>query len=149
MPGKYSLRILLLLTFIFGTRICSFAQADALERNLWYNEEKTAKIQIYKATDGKFYGKVVWLKVPNIDGKPKTDNNNPDKNKVNDPLLGLVLLKGFKKDGEKGYDDGTIYDPKNGKTYSCKITNKGDLLDVRGYIGFSFIGRTTVWTKAD
>ncbi len=149
MPGKYSMRILLLLTVFFGTRLYSLAQADPLERNLWYNEEKTAKIQIYKATDGKFYGKIVWLKVPNADGKPKTDNNNPDKNRKSDPLLGLALLKGFKKDGDKGYDDGTIYDPKNGKTYSCKITNKGDLLDVRGYIGFSFIGRTTVWTKAD
>ena len=150
MPGKYSLRILLLLALIFGTRLYSLAQADPIERNLWYNEEKTAKIQIYKATDGKFYGKIVWLRVPNAeDGKPKVDKNNPDKNRVNDPLLGLVLLKGFKKDGEKGYEDGTIYDPKNGKTYSCKITNKGDLLDVRGYIGFSFIGRTTVWTKAD
>jgi len=149
MPGKYSLRILFLLTVFFGTRLHSLAQADPLERNLWYNEEKTAKIQIYKATDGKFYGKIVWLLVPIADGKPKTDKNNPDKNKANDPLMGLVLLKGFKKDGEKGYEDGTIYDPKNGKTYSCKITNKGDVLDVRGYIGFSFIGRTTVWTKAD
>ncbi len=149
MLAKYSLRIIFLIAIFLGTRTLSFAQADPLERNLWYNEEKTAKIQIYKATDGKFYGKVVWLKVPEVDGKPKVDKNNPDDKKKNDPVLGLVLLKGFKKDGEKGYDDGTIYDPKNGKTYSCKITNKGDVLDVRGYIGFSWIGRTTVWTKAD
>ena len=149
MLGKYSLRMFFLVAIIFGARTWSFAQADALERNLWYNEEKTAKIQIYKATDGKFYGKIVWLKVPDADGKPKVDKNNPDDKKKNDPLMGLILLKAFKKDGEKGYNDGTIYDPKNGKTYSCKITNKGDVLDVRGYIGFSWIGRTTVWTKAD
>ena len=149
MPGKYSLRILLLFAFFLCLRTAAFAQADALERNLWYNEEKTAKIQIYKATDGKFYGKIVWLKVPEADGKPKVDKNNPDKNRKNDPVLGLLILKGFKKDGDKIYTDGTIYDPKNGKTYSCKITNKGESLDVRGYVGFSFIGRTTVWTKAD
>ncbi len=149
MPGKYSLQLVLLCIIIFGMRISAFAQADALERNLWYNEEKTAKIQIYKAVDGKFYGKIVWLKVPEADGKPKVDKHNPDKTRKNDPLLGLLILKGFKKDGEKGYDAGTIYDPKNGKNYSCKITNKGDILDVRGYVGFSFIGRTTVWTKAD
>ena len=149
MLGRYSLRIVFLVAIIFGMRTWSYAQADALERNLWYNEEKTAKIQIYKATDGKFYGKIVWLKVPDADGKPKVDKNNPDDKKKNNPLMGLILLKAFKKDGEKGYNDGTIYDPKNGKTYSCKITNKGDVLDVRGYIGFSWIGRTTVWTKAD
>ncbi len=149
MPGMSSLRMFFLFAALFGMRTLSFAQADPLERNLWYNEEKTAKIQIYKATDGKFYGKIVWLKVPDADGKPKVDKNNPDKNRQNDPLMGLLILKAFKKDGEKGYEDGTIYDPKNGKTYSCKITNKGDILDVRGYIGFSFIGRTTKWTKAD
>ena len=115
MSIKNTLRILILFVVVFCTRTLAFAQ-DALERNLWYNEEKTAKIQIYKATDGKFYGKVVWLKVPDADGKPKVDKNNPDKKKQNDPVLGLVLLKGFKKDGEKGYSDGTIYDPKNGKT---------------------------------
>lgn len=148
MPGKYSLRTIFTIAILLGLRSLSFAQ-DALERNLWYNEEKTAKIQIYKGNDGKFYGKIVWLKVPDRDGKPKTDINNPDDKRKNDPVLGLVMLKGFKKDGDKLYDDGTIYDPKNGKTYSCKITNKGNELDVRGYIGFSWIGRTTVWTKAE
>jgi uncharacterized protein (DUF2147 family) len=148
MLRKYSFRVLFLLIAVFGARTISLAQ-DPIERNLWYNEEKTAKIQVYKATDGKFYGKIVWLKVPEVNGKVKVDIHNPDKSKRNNTILGLVILKGFKKDGEKGYDDGTIYDPKNGKTYSCKITNKGDKLDVRGYMGFSFIGRTTMWTKAD
>jgi uncharacterized protein (DUF2147 family) len=121
---------------------------DAIER-LWYNQEKTAKIQVYKATDGKFYGKIVWLKEPLRDGKPKVDRNNPDKAKQNDPIMGIQLLKGFKKNGDHGYEDGTIYDPKNGKTYSCKITHNGESLDVRGYVGISLFGRTTVWTKAE
>jgi len=148
MPGKQILRSLLLLSLLF-LRGATLQAQDFIERNLWYNEEKTAKIQIYKASDNKFYGKVVWLKVPDLDGKPKTDVHNPDKSKRNDPIMGLLLLKGFKKDGEKEYSDGTIYDPKNGKTYKCKITAKEDKLDVHGYVGFSWIGRTTVWTKAE
>jgi uncharacterized protein (DUF2147 family) len=127
---------------------CAFAQADRLERT-WYNEEKTSKIQIYKAVDGKFYGKIVWLRVPELEGKPKVDKNNPDKARRNDPLIGLLILKGLKKVSNELYEDGSIYDPKNGKTYSSKITVKGDVLDVRGYIGFSLLGRTTTWTKAD
>lgn len=148
MLRKYALGMLFLITLLTGARSLCRAQ-DQLEKNLWYNEEKTAKIKIYKATDGKFYGKIVWLKVPDMDGRPKVDGKNPDKAHRNDPILNLLLLKGFKKDGENVYDDGTVYDPKNGKTYSCKMNYKGDRIDVRGYIGFSLIGRTTVWTKAE
>jgi uncharacterized protein (DUF2147 family) len=148
---KYSLKIALLLALLFTTRTSLFAQTqqDPIERNLWYNTEKTSKIQIYKAGDGLFYGKIVWLKVPAIDGQPKLDPNNPDKSKRNTPLLGMVIIKGLKKDGDHDYVDGTIYDPKNGKTYSSKISFKEGQLDVRGYVGISLIGRTATWTKAD
>jgi uncharacterized protein (DUF2147 family) len=143
-----SLRSVLLLVLLCTVSGVAMAQ-DAIER-VWYNQEKTAKVQVFKATDGKYYGKIVWLKEPNNEeGKPKVDKNNPDKAKKSTPLMGLQLLKGFKKDGETGYEDGTIYDPKNGKTYSCKINRKGETLEVRGYVGISLLGRTTTWTKAD
>lgn len=132
--------------------VLSFSLRSAAQDHIartWYNEEKTAKIQVYKATDGKYYGKIVWLKEPDRDGKPKTDINNPNKARRNDPIMGLLLLKGFEKESDNLYEDGTIYDPKNGKTYSCKITYAGDHLDVRGYVGISLIGRTTRWTPAE
>jgi uncharacterized protein (DUF2147 family) len=148
MTFQASLRSVLLLVLLSTVSFVAIAQ-DAIER-IWYNQEKTAKVQIFKATDGKFYGKIVWLKEPNNEeGKPKVDKNNPDKAKKSTPLMGLQLLKGFKKDGDNEYEDGTIYDPKNGKTYSCKINRKGETLEVRGYVGISLIGRTTIWTKAD
>jgi uncharacterized protein (DUF2147 family) len=139
--------VLFLCLFVFlGNTL--LAQTDAIER-IWYNQEKTAKIQIYKAKDNKFYGKIVWLKEPNENGKPKVDDDNPDPKKRNQPLMGLMVLKGFIKDGSKTYEDGSIYDPKNGKTYSCKITHNGNSLDVRGYMGISLIGRTAKWTLAE
>ncbi len=148
MSARYFLKtVVLLFSLLTGRHFC-YAQ-DAIER-LWYNEEKTAKIKVFKATDGKFYGKIVWLKEPNNEeGKPKVDKKNPDKAKRNTPVMGLQLLAGFKKDDDTHYEDGTIYDPKNGKTYSCKIHRKGDVLEVRGYVGISLIGRTTTWTKAE
>jgi uncharacterized protein (DUF2147 family) len=145
---RYSLKIALLLVSLFCTRTIVFAQADPIEHE-WYNEAKSGKIKIYKAKDGRFYGRISWLKEPNRDGKPKLDYKNPDEALRNDPELGLMILKGFKKDGDDTYNDGTIYDPKNGKTYSCKITRKGEELDVRGFIGFSLIGRTETWTRGD
>lgn len=125
-----------------------FAQTRDKIEGLWYNEEKTAKINIFKATNGKFYGEIVWLKEPNKNGKGKMDENNPNKAKRTQPLLKLQVLKGFVKDDDDTYEDGTIYDPKNGKTYDCKITHKGNTLSVRGYVGISLIGRTATWERA-
>lgn len=139
-------RVLLLLLFFTGLSLSSFAQKDKLEGQ-WYNAEKTAKINIYKGTDGKFWGKIVWLKEPEKNGRPKTDEHNPKADKRNTPLLDLAILKHFEKNGENEYKDGEIYDPKNGKTYSCKITHKGETLAVRGYVGISMIGRTTTWER--
>lgn len=143
-----SFRLLLLLMMGVAMPLFSFAQADPLE-GFWFNDTKHAKIQVYKAKDNKLYGKIVWLAEPNRNGKPKLDEKNPDESKRSQPVVGLVILKGFTKSGANVYEDGTIYDPKNGKTYSCKITKKGNELDVRGYVGISLIGRSTTWTKAD
>ena len=117
---------------------------------IWYNEEKTSKVQVYQEGN-KFFAKVVWLKEPNdkTTGKARTDNLNPDAKLQKTPLMGLVVLKNFVFDGDEEWNDGTIYDPKNGKTYSCKIHfgDSPNLLKIRGYVGISLLGRTTYWTK--
>ena len=122
------------------------AQSDKIE-GTWFNDIKDAKIQIYKSKDGKFYGKIIWLKEPVKNGKPKLDEKNRNEKLQRQPIVGLVILKGFEKDGDT-YEDGTIYDPENGKTYDCKITYKGKTLSIRGYVGISMFGRTTVWERA-
>lgn len=145
MKSKYIKRLVLFSAIFLGFNVYSFAQADPIER-VWLNGAKSGKIQIYKAKDGKFYGKIVWLAEPNRDGKPKLDINNSDPKKRSQPVMGMLILRGFKKEGRNEYEDGTIYDPKNGKTYSCKMELDGNKLNVRGYIGVSLIGRTDTWT---
>lgn len=138
--------LLAMMILLFSVTVVS-AQKDKVE-GFWLNQEKEAKVEIYKAKNGKFYGKIVWLKEPNRDGKPKTDINNPKESLKSQPIIGLLILKGFNKDGETSYEDGTIYDPKNGKTYSCKITyENANSLSIRGYVGISMLGRTTKWTR--
>ena len=117
---------------------------------IWYNEEKTSKLQIYQEGQ-KFFAKIVWLKEP-IDpetGKPKTDKLNPDAKLKNVPRLGLVVVKDMVFNGSDEWKDGTIYDPNNGKTYSSHIQfgDSPNLLKLRGFIGISLLGRTTYWTK--
>lgn len=126
-----------------------FAQnADAVTGN-WLNEEKDAKIQVYRNGD-KYFGKLIWIaNAFEDDGKtPRKDNKNPDAALRNRGLLNLVILTNFEfDDGE--WEDGKIYDPKSGKTYSSKMKLKGNTLEIRGYVGVSMFGRTTVWTRAN
>ena len=113
----------------------------------WLNATGEAHIQIY-ATSGKYFGKIAWMKTPNDpNGKPRWDKNNPDNSLMKNPILGLVILKNFVFDDDI-WQGGSIYDPKTGKTYSCKITLQGsDKLNVRGFVGFSMLGRNEIWTR--
>ncbi len=120
----------------------------------WFNQDGTAKIHVFKAVNGKFkgkfYGKIVWLKEPTKNGKPKEDDKNPIATKRNQEIIGLVILNNFSFNiDDKIWSEGTIYDPNNGKTYNCTMTISGDKLNVRGYVGISMLGRTAVWTKAN
>lgn len=142
-----------LITFVLMfSSVALFAQKNQIER-VWFNQEKTSKIQVYLAKDGKYYGKIVWLDEPNEkDGKPKVDKENPESSLKEKPLNGLLILKGFSIDANDKnlYTGGTVYDPKNGKTYCGKLTFKGTVLDLRGFIcSMSFLGRTSSWTLAE
>jgi uncharacterized protein (DUF2147 family) len=53
------------------------------------------------------------------------------------------------KDGE--YSGGDILDPDSGAVYRCKLRldQNGSRLIVRGYIGFSLLGRTQIWQRQE
>jgi len=141
--------IILFILIVTTTKVLS--QKDPLEK-VWYNEEKTSKIEIYKAMDGNFYGKIVWLKEPNDNnGKPKVDDKNKDEKKRTTTRMGLLILRKFKKTSNSNvYDSGTVYDPNNGKTYCGKLTLNGKELKLRGYIcDWSWFGRTSTWKQAE
>lgn len=100
-------------------------------------------VEIYEKA-GKDYGRIIeilekekkYFKCEMCEGE--------DKNK---PVLGLVIIKGLKKKGDF-YEGGKVTDPKNGKSYHCKMTLEGkDKLIVRGYIGISLFGRSQTWFR--
>ena len=144
----------LILACLFAFSAAHAAGPDAVVGK-WWNQEKESQIEIYKA-DGKYYGKIVYLKEPvypandpeGMAGKTKVDRKNPDVNRRNTPLMGLVMLADFTNTGDSLWENGTIYDPRDGKTYKCKMTLESpDILNVRGFIGISLLGRTNTWTR--
>ena len=64
------------------------------------------------------------------------------------PIIGMTILWGLKKDGD-GWAGGERLDPKNGKIYRAKmsLSQDGNSLNVRGFIGFALIGRTQTWHR--
>lgn len=140
---KYIIAGILLLTMLNAS---AQTKADDVV-GVWLTAGKEpAKIQVYKSGD-KYYGKIIWLKYPEKNGKPRTDIKNPDKNKQTRSVIGLVILQHFKFDDDE-WTDGDIYDPESGKTYSCTLSLKEkNILKVRGYIGISLLGRTEIWNR--
>lgn len=112
------------------------------------DETKKAKsiVEIYEQ-DGLLYGRILELLEEKDGGKGQLCEKckGADANK---PIVGLVIMKGLKKDGDE-YSGGTIMDPNNGKTYKCKIEviEGGAKLKVRGYIGVSLAGRNQFWQR--
>lgn len=136
-----------LAVFFCCSTLCSAANNPDDIVGIWLNANGQGQIQIYKEGDT-YFGKLYWLKEPNgPKGNPKLDINNPDPQQRNKPLLGSLILRNFKYDSGE-WNGGRIYDPQNGKDYKCYMKLKDPkTLSLRGYIGFSLLGRTEVWTR--
>jgi len=117
-------------------------------------DDRTGKVksivEIYQASDGSLAGKV--LQVLNSDKGPHPVCDACKGENHNKPIEGMVIAWGLKKDDDgKTWDGGKILDPKNGKVYSAKMTpiEGGRKLEVRGYLGFSLLGRTQTWVRTE
>tara|TARA_R110002096_G_scaffold74101_1_gene175601 strand:+ start:149997 stop:150437 length:441 start_codon:yes stop_codon:yes gene_type:complete len=143
--------VIFVIAAIFGIQSMAKAQNDKI-LGIWYNEKKDAKIKVYKKGDA-YYGKIIWLKNnKNDDGtSPKVDSKNPDSKLRKRTIVGTNIMIALKWDeSEKEYNEGEIYDPRGGSTYSLFAVLKDDkTLFLKGYIGFSIFGRSTIWTKAN
>ena len=112
-------------------------------------DDKTGKPKsIVEITDsgGELKGKVVKLLNPS---RPNPTCDKCDGELKDKPIEGMTILWGVKKTGDN-WGGGKIIDPENGKTYGVNLTPEADgsKLKVRGYIGFSALGRTQEWVKA-
>jgi len=124
-----------------------FCQTDKIV-GLWVPAKGTSQVRIFKATNGKYYGKVEWLETD----KDKLDVENPDESQRSKKIWGLMILKDFSYNTQKQrWEGGTVYDPDNGKTYDCYMwfdSDDNNIMTLKGYVlGMKFVGRSEEWTR--
>jgi len=144
-----------LLAIFFPGKSKAQAPADKIVGYyLTYDDETNAEksqVQIFRGTNGKYYGNIVWLKEPLKNGKPKVDDKNPEAKLQGRAIIGLQILKDFTfSSSDKEWSNGTIYNPSSGKTYNCYMNFESPTkLKIRGYIGAAWmgLGKTAYWTK--
>ena len=141
----------LALIFLFVTAFRFTARAETWGNSLdgiYLTVDGGAQVSVSRAADGTYSGKIVWLR----DDKDRVDKNNPDPSRRADRVLGLMILRGITaNDDSKRWEGGTIYDPKNGRTYDAFIwrdPDKPGTLFLKGYVlGITWLGRSTTWTE--
>lgn len=145
---KKKLISLLLLSFLFP--LFSFAQSAGIVGKWKTIDDETGKpksiVEIFK--DGEtIKGKIVELINPT---EPNPTCKECSGDKKDQPVQGLEIIWDMKeKTANKEWTGGQILDPKNGKVYKCRLRldEDGSKLEVRGFIGFSLLGRSQTWHR--
>jgi len=134
--------------FLAALAVCATGAALLTPIGRWKTiDDKTGKpkaiVQVYEEK-GKLYGKIEATLQP--DAKKVCDDCKDERK--GQPIVGMVIMRGLTLHGDE-YSGGDILDPDNGKVYRCKlrVEEKGGQLSVRGFIGFSLLGRSQVWKR--
>ena len=143
------------LRFLLAASVTALLVAAAVHKT-----DAASPIGLWKGGDGTFEmfesegrlsARIVALSEPKTSGgKEKTDIHNPDSTKRDHPIIGLIFIRGFAKKSDTRWENGTIYDPKSGITYSCSMDLQGpDKIMVRGFVGTELFGRDYIWTRVN
>jgi uncharacterized protein (DUF2147 family) len=138
----------LVVLFFLTLGFLNTIQAQQAKDNIlgiWLNEDKSTKIEIYKADDT-YSGKIVWI--AQLEKNPKfnpEDKNNPDPKLRNRPILGMDIITGLHYSGEN-WVNGSIYAPKRGIYADCevKLTSNSELTMLVSKSGFT---KKQIWTR--
>ena len=116
---------------------------------LWYDDTGDGAVEIAPCGE-RLCGRIVWLKKETDPaGRPLTDGYNPDPGRRRRPICGLEVIGDLKRQRNGTWDEGWIYDPKEGKAYDAALRlRSADQLEVIGYLGVKFLSETLVWRRA-
>lgn len=143
------LALLVLALPLLAAPLSAFAQQTPV--GTWTTiDDKTSQpksvVEIYANQDGSLSGKV--LEVLQSDQGPHPKCTKCDGDRKDQPIEGMVMMWGVSRTGDE-WKGGKILDPATGKIYSVKMSlaDNGQKLEVRGFMGFSLLGKTQVWQR--
>ena len=132
-----------------GLTVAGSALADPT--GVWLNEAQDSHVKIYACEDDddELCGEIVWLKNPlGKDGKPRQDVKNEDKSLRDRQIMGLQIITGMEDDGGGEWEDGEIYNPRDGETYDAEMEEiDANTLKVSGCVWF--LCKTQTWTRLE
>ena len=109
---------------------------------VWKHPENGSHVEMYKCGDG------LCAKIVKVADGQKTDDKNPDAGKRGRPIVGLVIMQGAKRSGDKGWS-GSLYNRADGGTYAGKITVKSkDQIDLSGCTAV-VLCKTVTWSRVN
>jgi len=141
-PSLKHIALILALISTVGSTSANAAEGSIV--GSWMTDTRSAIVDISFCEPESPCGEITWVD-PN--GASVVDRNNPDESLQERPLVGVMMLWGFKAKGDK-WKGGKIYNPKDGKTYKSKVSlNDDGTLKVKGCVGP--ICKTQTWTRAE
>jgi len=144
------MKLVLVLTLLLVPVVAPLAaHATAPIDGLWLVQEKDAHIRI-GMFHGARVGRVVFVRDSlDASGHLRRDRKNPNPALRDHVMRDLVIVSALAPtSSDSTHWKAKVYDPRSGKTYSAKLSLRSpDRLDLHGYVGVSFLGRTTHWTR--
>lgn len=135
---------------IVALLLCGFSSMAAAKSadGFWLTENGKAIVR-FDSCGTKVCGTMVWVANPTDEtGDLKRDTNNTDTDQRARPICGLPLLGGLGQAKAGRWEDGWIYNPRDGETYSAEVELVSESkLKVRGFLGISLFGSSQVWTR--
>ncbi|HKK75794.1 MAG TPA: DUF2147 domain-containing protein [Saprospiraceae bacterium] len=113
--------------------------------------EERSHIRIYRNSQGEIEGRVTEvLSSPVPIDETVCQKCSRDDPRYKQPVEGMVVITDMKASPDKkSARGGQILDPESGREYGCilTLTENGQKLKVRGFVGFKALGRTQVWRR--
>jgi uncharacterized protein (DUF2147 family) len=116
---------------------------------VWIDHTGRGAVEIVPCAEA-LCGRIVWLQQPNDkNGQLLRDAKNEDKAKRSQPICGLQIIGGLKRQSDGSWDNGWIYDPEQGENFDVELRLRSpDVLQVKGYKGVKFLSETYTWKRA-
>jgi uncharacterized protein (DUF2147 family) len=137
------MREITLLLLLFSTSFVFGQNVQGKWRTIDHESGKAKSVVEIYERNGKIYGKII--EVLNRENPEELICDGCPEDWKNKSILGLEIIRNLEKDDDGWYADDAIIDPERKKVYDCRLWREGDILKVRGYLGWLY--STQEWER--